>query len=194
MDPRLPCPSPSLGVCPSSCLLNQWCRPIISSSVALFFCLQSFPASGSFSVRQLFASSGQSIGASASASVLPKCIQGWFPLGLTGLISLQSKNSLESSPTPPFEGISSSALCFFFIVQLSHLYTTTGKIRSLIWAVTHPSNNGSHRFLKPYRSKAGTCISLLKEWPQAFAQTRNMDITVTPPPQPIRHNSWIPPS
>ena len=74
------------------CLMNQWCHPTISSSVTLFsFCLQSFTASGSFPVSQLFASGGQSIGASASTSVLPMNIQGWFPLRLTDLISLFSK-------------------------------------------------------------------------------------------------------
>ena len=88
---RLPSPSPSPGACSSSCPLSRWCHPIISSSVVPFSCLQSFPASGSFSMSQLFESGGQSIGASASASVLPMNIQDWFPLGLTGLISLQSK-------------------------------------------------------------------------------------------------------
>ena len=86
------CPSPSSGVCPSSCPLSRWSHPAISSSATLFsFCLQSFPASGSFPMSWLFASGGQSIGASASASVLPVSIQGWFPLGWTGLISLISK-------------------------------------------------------------------------------------------------------
>ena len=76
----------------SLCPLSWWCHPTISSSVTLFsFCLQSFPASGSFPMSWLFASGGQSIGASASASVFPKSIQGWFPLRLTGLISLLSK-------------------------------------------------------------------------------------------------------
>ena len=85
-----PCPSPSLRVCSSSCPLNPWCHPTISSSVTLFSsCLQYFPASGSFLMSQLFESGGQSIG--ASASVLPMNIQGWFPLGFTGLISLLSK-------------------------------------------------------------------------------------------------------
>ena len=89
---RLPCPSPFPGFYPNSCLLSRWCHPTISSSVTPFFsCPQSFPASGSFSVSQLFTSGGQSIGASASASVFPMNIQGWFPLGLTGVISLQSK-------------------------------------------------------------------------------------------------------
>ena len=73
-------------------IASQWCYPMISSSVATFSsCPQSFPASGSFPVNQLFALSGQSTGASALASVLPVNIQDWFPLGLTGLISLQSK-------------------------------------------------------------------------------------------------------
>ena len=88
---RLPCPSPSPGAYPNSCPLSQWCNPTISSFVSSFSsCPQSFPASGSFPMSQLF-TSGQSIGASASASVIPINIQGWFPLGLTGLISLQSK-------------------------------------------------------------------------------------------------------
>ena len=88
---RLPCPSPTPGANSNSCLLSWWCHPTISSSVIPFSCPQSFPASGSFQMSQLFASGGQSIGASASASVLPVNIQDWFPLGLTGLISLQSK-------------------------------------------------------------------------------------------------------
>ena len=89
---RLPCPLLSSGVCPNSCPLNRWCHPTISSSVAPFSsCPQSFPVSGSFPKSHLFTSCGQSIRASASAAVLPMNIQGWFPLGLTGLISLQSK-------------------------------------------------------------------------------------------------------
>ena len=89
---RLPCPSLSPRVCSDSCPLNWWCYLIISSSAAPFcFYLQSCPASESFPVSQLFVSGGQSIGASALASVLPMNIQGWFPLELTGLISLRSK-------------------------------------------------------------------------------------------------------
>ena len=89
---RLPCPSPSPRVCSNSCPLCQWCHPTISSSVSPFFsCLQSFKKSGSFSMSWFFASGGQSIGSSASALVLSMNIQGWFPLWLTGLISLQSK-------------------------------------------------------------------------------------------------------
>ena len=89
---RLPCPSLSPGVWSNSCSLSWWCHPTISSSVIPFSsCSQSFPASESFPMSQLFTSSGHSIGASASASVLPMNIQGWFPLGFTGSISLLSK-------------------------------------------------------------------------------------------------------
>ena len=89
---QAPYPSLSLRACSNSCPLSWWCHPTISSSVAPFSsCPQSFPVSGSFTVSQLFASGGQSTGASASASVPPMSIQGWFPLGLTGLISSLSK-------------------------------------------------------------------------------------------------------
>ena len=87
-----PCPSPTPGNYPNSCPLSRWCHPTISSSVVPFsFCLQSFPASRSFQMSCLFASGGQSIGVSASASVLPMNAQDWFPLWWTGWISLQSK-------------------------------------------------------------------------------------------------------
>ena len=89
---RPPCPSPAPGVHPNSCTLSQWSHPAISSSVITFSsCPQSLPASGSFPMSQLFASGGQSIGVSASASVLPMNTQDWSPLGWTGWISLQSK-------------------------------------------------------------------------------------------------------
>ena len=86
------CPSPTPRVYSNSCPLSQWCHPNISSSIVPFSSrLQSFLSSGSFQMSQLFASGGQSIGVSASTSVLPMNIQNWFPLGLTGWISLQSK-------------------------------------------------------------------------------------------------------
>ena len=89
---RLPCPSPTPGAYSNSCPFSWWCHPIISSSVIPFSSwLQSFPASGSFPVSQFFSSGGQSIGVSASASVLPMNIQDGVPLGWTGWISLQSK-------------------------------------------------------------------------------------------------------
>ena len=88
---RLPCPIPSSGVC-NSCPLSQWCHPTIASSVTLFsHCPQSFPISWAFQMSWFFTSGGQSVGVSASASVLPMNIQCWFPVGLTGLISLLSK-------------------------------------------------------------------------------------------------------
>ena len=92
VDTRFPCPSPTPTACSNSWPLSQWCHPTISPTVFIFSsCLQSFPSSGSISMRQLFAWGGQSYGVSASASVLPGNIQDWFPLGLIGLISLQSK-------------------------------------------------------------------------------------------------------
>ena len=115
------------GACSNSCPLSRWWHPIISSSVVPFSsCLQSFPASGFFQMIQFFASGGQSIGVSASASVLPMTIQDWFPLGGTGWISLQSKGlkSLLQHHTSKASILQGSAL---FIVQLSHPYMTTRK-------------------------------------------------------------------
>ena len=89
---RLPCPSPTPGAYSNSCPLSWWCHPAISSSVIPFSsCPQSLPASGSFQMSQFFSSGGQSIGVSASASVLQMNIQDWFPLGWTGWISLQAR-------------------------------------------------------------------------------------------------------
>ena len=89
---RHPCPSPTARVQPNLCSLSRWCHPIISSYVIPFSsCPQSFPASGSFPMSQLFTSGDQSIGVSASASVLPMNTQDWSPSGWTGWISLQSK-------------------------------------------------------------------------------------------------------
>ena len=88
---RPPCPSLSPRVCPSSVSLYRWCRPAIASSDALFFCPRSFPVSGTFPMSLPFTSDGQNTGTSASGSVLPVNIQGWFPLRLTGLNSLLSK-------------------------------------------------------------------------------------------------------
>ena len=91
---QLLCPPPSPKDCSNSCSLSQWCYPTISSSAASFSWPQSFPASGSFPVNELFESGGLSIGASTSASVFSMNIRSWFPLGLTGLISLLSKSSM----------------------------------------------------------------------------------------------------
>ena len=111
---RLPCPSLSPGACSNSCPLSQWCYLTISSSVSPFSCSPpSFPASGSFQMSWLFTSSGQSI--RPSALVLPLNTQGWFPLGLTGVLSPCSpRDSQESFPAPQFESINSSALSLFY--------------------------------------------------------------------------------
>ena len=98
---RPPCPSPTAGVHPTSCPLSWWCHPTISSSVIPFSsCPQSSPASGSFQMSQLFASGGQSIGVSASTSVLPINTQDWSPLGWTGWSLCIPRDSQQSSPTP----------------------------------------------------------------------------------------------
>ena len=97
---RPPCPSPTPGACSNSCPVSRWCHPNISSSVIPFSShLQSVPASGSFQMSQFFASGGQRIGVSASASVLPMNIQDWFPLGCTGLIFFLSKGLSKVSNT-----------------------------------------------------------------------------------------------
>ena len=114
--PRLPRPTLSSGVCSNSCPLSQWCYLTISCSAATFSsCLQSFPASGPFPVSQLFVSGDQRFQASASVPVLPMNIQNWFPLEITGLISLQAKGlSGIFSPEPQFKNINSLALSFLY--------------------------------------------------------------------------------
>ena len=120
---RPPCPSPIPGVYPNSCPLSEWCHPTTSSSVIPFSsCPQSFPAPGSFQMSQLFASGGQSIGVSPSTPVLPINTQDWSPLGQTGWISLQSKGLSESSPTPQFKSINSSALSFLHSPTLTSIH------------------------------------------------------------------------
>ena len=108
-DAKLPRPSLSLGVCPCSCPMNQWCHPTISFSVVPFSsCLQSFPASGSFPKSQLFTSGGESIRASASASVLLMSIQAWFSLGRLVWSPCCPTDSRESSPAPQWGSINSA--------------------------------------------------------------------------------------
>ena len=124
--------------------LSEWCHPTISSSVTPFsYFLQFFPGSGSFPISSLFAVGGQMIGASASASVLPKNIQGWFPLGWICLISLQSKGLSRSL----LQHHNSKALILwhsaFFTVQLSHPYMTTGKTIPLIIQTYRQSNTSA---------------------------------------------------
>ena len=120
---RPPCLSPTPGVHPNPCPLSQSCHPTISSSVVPFSsCLQSFPASGSFQMSQLFTSGGQSIGVSASTSVLPMNTQDWSPLGCTGWIPCSPRGSQESSPTPQFKNIHSSALSFLYSPTLTSIH------------------------------------------------------------------------
>ena len=156
MDCSTPgCPvfsSPTPGAYSNSCPLNQWCHPTIYSSVIPFSShLQSFPASGSFPMRQFFTSGGQNIGASALASVLPMNIQDWFPLGWTGWISLQSKglSRVVSNTTVQKHQFFSAT---FFMVQLSHPYMTTRKTtaltrRTFISKVMSPLFNMLSRFV-----------------------------------------------
>ena len=123
----LHCPSPSPRVCSNSCPLNQWCHPTLSASVTPFSsCHQSFPASGPFLMSQPFTSDGQSIGVSASISVLPVNIQGWLSLGWTGLSFLQSKSLLQH------HNLKAMLQCsVFFGVRFSHSYITTGNTIAL---------------------------------------------------------------
>ena len=126
---RPPCPSPTPRVYPNSCPLSQWCHPTISSSVFSFSsCLQSFPISESFLMSRLFTSGGQSVG--ASASVLPMNIQDWFPLGLTGLISLMTKGLKSLLQHHSLKALVLQLLAFF-LVHLSHPYMITGKTIAL---------------------------------------------------------------
>ena len=120
---RLPCPSPSLGVSSNSCPLRWWCYPTISSSAVPFSsCLQSFLALGSFKMSWLFTSGRQSIGASASASVLPMNIQDWFPLGLMVWSPCSPRDSQESSPTSQLKSINSSAFSLLYGPALTSIH------------------------------------------------------------------------
>ena len=116
-------PSPTPGVYSNSCPSNRWCHPAISSSVVPFSsCPQSLPESGSFPMSQLFAWGGQSTGVSALASFLAKNTQDWSPLEWTGWMSLQSKDSQESSPTPQVKSINSLALIFLHSPTLTSIH------------------------------------------------------------------------
>ena len=129
---RLPCPSPTPGVYSKSRPLRRWCQSTVSTSVIPFsFRLQSFPASGSFQMSQFFASYGQSIGVSASASVLPMNIQDWFTLGWTFLNSLHSKGLSGVFSNTIVQKVSILWCSAFITVQFSHPYMTTGKTIAL---------------------------------------------------------------
>ena len=120
---RFPCPSPTPGPYSNSCPLSQWYHPTISTSVVLFSsCLQSFPASGSFPMSQLFASGDQRIWVSASASVLPMNIQDWLPLGCNGWISFLSKILPRVFSNTTVKIINSSVLSFLYSPTLTSMH------------------------------------------------------------------------
>ena len=119
---RPSCPPQTPRVHPNPCPLSWWCHPTISSSVVLFSCPQSFPASGSFQLRQLFASRGQSIGVSASTSVLPINTQDWSPLGWTGWISLWSKELSRVFSNTTVQRQNSSAFSFLYSPTLTSIH------------------------------------------------------------------------
>ena len=120
---RPPCPSPTPRAYPNSCPLSQRCRPTISSSVIPFSsCPQSFPASGSSQISQLFASGGQNIGVSASTSVLRMNIQDWFPLGWTVGSPCSPRDSQDSSPIPQFKSNHSLTLRFLYSPTLTSIH------------------------------------------------------------------------
>ena len=137
---RLPCPSPTPRACSNSCPSSQWCHPTISSSVIPFSSrLQSFPASGSFPMSQFFTSGGQNIGVSVSASVLPMNIQDWFPLGNPFRVDLFAVQGTLKSLQPHHSSKTSILQhSYFFRVQLSHPYMTTGK--TIAWILNTGKN------------------------------------------------------
>ena len=129
---RIPCPSPTPRAYSNSCPSLRWCHPTISSSVVPFSSfLQSFPASGSFPMSQFFASGGQSIGVSASASVLPMNIQDWFPFKMDWLDLLAIQGTLKSLLQHHSSEASILRHSAFLIVQFSHPYMTIGKTTAL---------------------------------------------------------------
>ena len=131
---RPPCPSPTPEIHPNPCPLSWWCHPAILSSVIPFCsCPQFSPASGSFQMSQLFASGGQSIGVSASTSVLSMNIQDWSPLGWSAWISLQSKGLSRVFSNTAIQKHQFFATQLSYKVQLSHPYMTTGKTIALTW-------------------------------------------------------------
>ena len=156
---RLPCPSLFPGVCSNPCPLSQWCYPTILPSVTRFSsCLLSFPLSGSFPVRQFFASGGQSTGAYTSASVLPVNILGWFSLGLTDFISLQSYglSRVFSSTTIQkhqffalslLYGPTLKSICDYWKNIVLTIWTLAGKVMSLVFnTLSSCIGSGCHSF------------------------------------------------
>ena len=177
---RLSCFSPSPGACSNSCPWRQWCHPTSSSSVVPFSsCPQPVSASGSFPMSGLFESGGQSIGASALASVLPKKSQGWSS-EWTGWISLQSKGLSSIFSSTAFRKCQFFGTQPFFNVQLSHPYMTTGKTVALtiqmvvgrflqtLWCKMHPGH--SSKLLQSGRFSSHT-----EHWPPHFRLVSRMN-------------------
>ena len=158
---RPPCPSLSPGVCPSSCSLQRWCRPAISSSDALFsFCPQSFPALGTFPMNHLFISDDQNTG--ASASVLPVNIRGWSPLRLTGLISLLQLSGVYSSATVQSHQLLAEQ-CLCFSAHCLGLSSLSCQEAIVFWF--HGCSHCPQWFWSPRRGN----FSLLSPFPLLFA-------------------------
>ena len=147
---RLPCPSPTPRVHPNPCPLNQWCHPTISSSVMPFSsCPQSFPASGSFPMSQLFAWGGQSIGVSASTLVLPMNTQDWSPSEWTGWISLQSKGLSRVFSNTTVQKQNSLVLSFLYSPTLTSIHDyweNHSKVMSLLLNMLSNSHFKIHSF------------------------------------------------
>ena len=148
---RPPCPLPTPGVYSNSCPLSWWCHPAISSFVVPFSsCLQSFPAWGSFPVSQFFTPSGQSIGVSASTSVLPMNIQDWFPLGWTGWITLQSEG-------------------------LSRVFSNTTAQKSQFFYSCHLLIQSAHSGHSEFHESQFKCLNAFK-WYQDLYNTKNFSM------------------
>ena len=178
---RPPCPSPTPRVHPNPCPLSWWCHPAISSSVVPFSsCPQSFPASGSFPMSQLFASGGQSIGVSASTSVLPMNTQDWSPLGWTGWISSQSKGLSRVFPNTTVQKHLSFAECYSItsssVLFSSHIfwYISFLQIHSTMqtrWAVSDRFRRNSQSCKREVRCNIfcpSTCYCFCLEYPSPW--------------------------
>ena len=184
-----PVPSPTPGACLNSYPLSRWCHPAISYSFVPFSsCLQSYPASGSFIVSQFFTSGGQSIGVSASASVLPMNIQGWFPLGSTGLISCCPRNSQESSPAPQFRSISSLVLSFLYGPTLIsiHDYWKNRQFSS-VQSLSHV-----WLFVTPWTAACQAFLSITNSW--SLLKLMSIDLVMPSNHLILCHPLLLPPS
>ena len=164
---RPPCPSSTPRVHTNPCPLSHWHHPIISFSVIPFSsCPQSFPVSGSFPMSQVFTSGGQSTGASSSASVLPMNIQDWFPLGLTGLIYLQSKGLSRVFSNNQFENISSSVLSLLHDPTLIEFQKKRGERKLTFEWNKFPRSEDLIFQIKPYHQIKNFLVAqLVKNWP-----------------------------